>query len=70
MRESVNEKLLGVALDKYPDFKCHVGSLCKNIRQMLHAIALTANYNYMDDEKLRIMMNAYALSQFRYCPLV
>ena len=66
--ESVEEKLLGVTLEKYIDLKSHVDSLCKKARQKLYALARISNY--VDVEKLRIMMNAFVVSQFSYCPLV
>ena len=66
--ESVEEKLLGVTLDKKLDFKNHVNTLCKKAGQKLHALARISNY--VDVEKLRVMMNAFVVSQFSYCPLV
>ena len=66
--ESVEEKLLGVTLDKNLDFKNHVSTLCRKAGQKLHALARISNY--VDVEKLRIMMNAFIVSQFSYCPLV
>ena len=66
--ESVEEKLLGVALDKKLDFNNHVNTLCKKAGLKLHALARISNY--VDVEKLRVMMNAFVVSQFSYCPLV
>ena len=37
--ESVEEKLLGVILDKNLDFKSHVNAICKKAGQKLHALA-------------------------------
>ena len=37
--ESVEEKLLGVMLNKHLDFKSHVNSFCKEARQKLYALA-------------------------------
>ena len=66
--ESVEEKLLGVTLDKNLDFKNHVNTLCRKAGQKLHALARISNY--ADVEKLKVMMNAFIVSQFGYCPLV
>ena len=59
---------LGITLDKHLDFKSHINSLCKKARQKLHALAHISSY--LNVEKLRIMMNAFVVSQFSYCPLV
>ena len=66
--ESVEEKFLGVTLDKHLDFKSHINSLCKKARQKLHALARSSNS--VDVEKLRIMMNDFVVSQFSYYPFV
>ena len=42
--ESVEEKLLGVTLDKNLDFKNHVSTLCRKAGQKLHALAHISNY--------------------------
>ena len=52
--ESVEEKLLGVTLDKNLDFKNYVNTLCRKARQKLHALARVSNY--ADVEKLRVMI--------------
>ena len=66
--ESVEEKLLGVTLDKKLDCNNHVDTLSKQGGQKLHALAHISNY--VDGEKLRVMMNAFLVSQLSYCPLV
>ena len=66
--ESVEEKLIGVTLDKNLDFKNHVNTLCRKAGQKLHALASISNYVHV--EKLRVMMNAFIISQFSYCLLV
>ena len=66
--ESVQEKLLGVTLDKNLNFKNHVNTLCRKAGHKLHAPARITNY--VDVEKLRVMMNAFIIFQFSYCPLV
>ena len=66
--ESVEEKLLGVTLDKNLDFKNHVNTLCRKAGQKLHALARISNY--VDIERLKVMINAFIVSQFSYCALV
>ena len=68
MTESVEEKLLGVPLDRNLNFKGNVNVICKKVGQKLHALARLANY--MNVEKLRVMMNTFVMSQFSYCPLI
>ena len=65
--ESVEEKLMGVTLDKNLNFKGHVNAVCEKAGQKLQALARVANY--MNFEKLRIMMNTFVMSQFSYCAL-
>ena len=66
--ESVEEKLLGITLDKNLNFKSHINQLCSQAGQKLHALARISNY--VDSEKLKIMMNTFIISQFSYCPLI
>ena len=61
--ESVEE-----TLDKNLDFKNNVNTLCRKAGPKLHALARISNY--VDVEKLRVIMNAFIISQFSYCPLV
>ena len=66
--ESVEEKVLGVTLNKNFDFKSHNNAICKKAGQKLHALARISSY--MNVQKLRIMMNTFVKSQFSYCPLI
>ena len=61
-------KLLGITFDNALNFDIHVSSLCKKANQKLHALARLSNY--MDQEKLRLIMKAFITSHFSYCPLV
>ena len=66
--ESAEEKPLGVTLDKNLNFKSHLNPLRRKAGQKLHAFARISNY--MDIEKLKIMMNTFIISQFSYCQLI
>ena len=68
MKESKEEKLLGIILDQTLSFKQHVRALCKKASQKLHALARISCY--MDTEKLQQVMQAFVLYHFGYCPLV
>ena len=67
LTESVEEKLLGVTLDKNLDFHTYVNAICKKAVQKLDALARISSY--MNVEKLRIMMNTFVMSQLSYCTL-
>ena len=62
------EKLLGVVIDKRLTFETHISKLCKKAGNKLFALARISGY--MDSNKLRILMRAFVISQFQYCPLV
>ena len=65
--ESVEEKLLGVTLDRNLDFKSHVNAMCKKAGHKLNAFARISSY--MNVTKFRIMMNTFIMSQ-SYCRLI
>ena len=68
IKNSTEEKLLGVKFDSNLSFENHVISLCKNASQKLHAFARISHY--MDLNKRRNLMKAFITSQFSYCPLI
>ena len=68
VKESKEEKLLGIMFDQTLSFKQHVKTLCKKASQKLHALARISCY--MDTEKLKQVMQAFVLSHFRHCLLV
>ena len=68
IKNSTEEKLLGVKFDSNLSFEGHVTSLCKKASQKLHALARISHY--MDLNKRRNLMKAFITSQFSYCPLI
>ena len=68
IKESTEEKLLGVTIDKDLSFKNHLDSLCKKASQKLHALARISKF--MDTDRVVLMMNTFVMSQFSYCPLI
>ena len=68
IKNSIEEKLLGVKFDSNLSFENHVTSLCKKASQKLHALARISHY--MDLNKRRNLMKAFITSQFSYCPLI
>ena len=66
--ESLEEKLLGVTIDKKLKFDSYLNNICK--KAAAKVTALTRLAKIMPFEKKRILMNAFIESQFSYCPLV
>ena len=70
-----NEEILnsteGVYFDNKLNFNIHVTTLCKKASQKLHALARLLNVIYiMSIRQRKIIMNAFIISQFSYCPLI
>ena len=68
IKESMEEKLLGVILEKILCFKQQVRSICTKAGQKLHALSRISHF--LNTEQLKQIMKAFILSQFNYCPLV
>ena len=68
VKNSREEKLLGVKIDSKLSFENHVSSLCKKASQELHALARVVNF--MDLAKRKSLMKAFITAQFDYCPLI
>ena len=64
VKESKEEKLLGIIFDQTLSFKQHVKNTLQKASQKLHALARTSCY--MDSEKLKQVMQAFVLSHFCY----
>ena len=68
IKESNEEKLLGVIIDRKLNCKQQLFTVCNKASQKLHALARASIY--MPKEKTRIVMRAFVISQFSYCPLI
>ena len=68
MKNSKEEKILGVIIDNKLRFKSHVKNLCKKASQKIWT--LSRLINYLNDSNKNIIFNALIESQFSYCPLV
>ena len=68
IESSKKEKLLGISIDTRLSFEHHITSLCKKSSQQFYALARIDHY--VDFEKRRSLMKAFAISQFNYCPLI
>ncbi len=65
---SLCECMLGVKIDSKLAFESHINCICTKASQKLHALSRIGNY--MTFEQRKIIMIAFILSQFGYCPLV
>ena len=68
IKESTEEKLLGVTHDKRLSFETHTQQLCVKASQKLHPLARVSPF--MDSKKLVAIMNAFTTSQFSYYPFI
>ena len=68
IKNSNSVELLGIKIDAKLNFTEHVTDLCKKANQKLHALARISNY--LNEDKLKILMKTFIKSQFNYCPLV
>ncbi len=66
--ESMEEKLLGVTIDKNLKFNSHLSSLCKKVGQKVTALARIVKF--LPFHKRKLLLNTFIESQFSYCPLV
>ena len=66
--ESSHGKLLGITIDRNINMKDHIKDLCKQAGKKLNALARIARY--LDENKRKLLMNSFVISQFNYCPVV
>ena len=68
IEESENGKLLGVTFDNRLTMKDHIKSLCKQASNKLYALARISTY--LDEQKRKVLMKSFVISQFNYCPII
>ena len=62
------EKLLGVKYDYKLTFNAHIDDICKKAELKLNVLSRLAPY--IDFNKKQLLVNAFFMSQFNYCPLI
>ena len=67
IKNSDNEKLLGVTVDANFNFNCHLENILKNVSKKFHVLARITPYMSMPKRKL--LMDSFFTSQFNYCLL-
>ena len=68
MKNSKEEKILGVIIDNKLSFKSHIKELCKKASQKLAALSRLSGY--LNSNEKQLVFNSVLKSQFNYCPLV
>ena len=68
MKNSKEEKILGVIINNRLRFKSHVKNLCRKASQKIRASSRLINY--LNDSEKKMIFNALIKSQFTYFPLV
>ena len=66
--ETNKGKLLGITIDNHLNMKDHIKNICKQASNKLNALARIANY--LDENKRKVLMNSFVISQFNYCPII
>ena len=67
IKNSDNEKLLGVTVDANFNFNCHLENILKNVSKKFHVLVRITPYMSMPKRKL--LMDSFFTSQFNYCLL-
>ena len=67
IKNSDNEKLLGVTVDANLNFNCHLENILKKASKKVHVLARITPY--MSIPKRKLLMNSFFTSYFNYCPL-
>ena len=68
IKNSANEKLLGVNIDSKLNFDCHVNHLCNKANKKLRSLARVTPY--MTLEKKKIVMDSFFNTPFNYSLLL
>ena len=61
-------KFLEIYLDNRLNFDYHISQLCKMAEKKLQALPRV--FKYMNISQRKLIVNAFILSQFSYCPLI
>ena len=71
IKNSDNEKLLGVTVDANLNFNCHLENILKKASKKVHVSARITPYMSIPKIKffIEFLMNSFFTSKFNYCPL-
>ena len=68
IENSLSEKLLGVTTDAKLSFEQHIEQIYAKVRAKLKALARIAPF--MNIKEKKVLMKAFFMPQFSYCPLI
>ena len=68
IKDSDNEKLLGVTVDAALNFNCHLENILKKASKKVHVLARITPY--MSIPKRKLLRNYFFTSQLDFCPLI
>ena len=61
-------KLLGITFDNQLTMNEHIKHLCKQASNKLYALARISHF--LSEEKRKMLMKSFIISQFNYCPII
>ena len=61
-------KLLGITFDNNLTIGEHIKHICKQASNKLYALARISHF--LDEQKRKILMKSFIISQFNYCPII
>ena len=67
IHSSTHVKLLAITIDSKLNFQQHVSKLCQRASRKIHALGRISQY--IETNKLKIIMRAFIETEFNYCPL-
>ena len=68
IEEAKKGKILGITLDKNINMGEHIKNICKQASNKLYALARISHF--LNEQKRKILMKSFVISQFNYCPII
>ena len=68
IEETKKGKLLGITFDNNITMSEHIKNICKQASNKIYALARISNY--LNEQKRKMLMKSFIVSQFNYCPII
>ena len=68
IKETNKAKLLGITFDNKLTMNDHIKNICNRASSKLYALARISHY--LEEQKRKILMKSFVISQFNYCPII